>query len=115
MVSDVDNDGVKTDVKINTDANMFAAEIDAGKELSLTVGRGRQAYVLCVDGKSKFTRRQDAEDGNMCTDVEEIVLERHDASEIVGPMSITVTGPSHLLVVEMAYDARAHGRTDISK
>ena len=72
---------------------------------------GRQAYVLCIDGTSIFTQRQSASDNEACTDTG-IVLERHDASEIVGPTHLTVTGPSHLLVVEMAFDPRAHGRTD---
>jgi redox-sensitive bicupin YhaK (pirin superfamily) len=113
MVSDVQNTDVKTDVEINADANMYAAEIEAGKELVLTVEAGRQAYVLCIDGASNFrrTRKEDAGAGDVCADAD-VTLQRHDASEIVGPMEVQVTGPSHLLVVEMAYDARSHGRTD---
>lgn len=111
MVSDVENAKVKTDVKINTDANMYAAEIESGRELVLSVEAGRQAYVLCIDGTSKFIQKQGIPGDEVCTDAG-IVLERHDASEIVGPMHVTVTGPSHLLVVEMAFDPRSHGRTD---
>ena len=109
MVSDVKSDA-QTDVKINTDANMYAAEIDSGKELILKINAGRQAYVLCIDGKSNFTSQVSGEES--CTDPE-FTLHRHDSSELIGPVEVTVSGPSHLLVVEMAYDKRSSGRSDL--
>ena len=76
-----------------------------------TPARSSAVVVLCIDGSSNFTRKQVSGDNEVCTDAD-ISLQRHDASEIVGPMEVQVTGPSHLLVVEMAYDTRSHGRTD---
>jgi redox-sensitive bicupin YhaK (pirin superfamily) len=104
MVSDVQNNA-ETDVKINTDANMFAAEIEEGKELVLEIKEGRQAYVLCVDGT---TTLEDHHGDQVCT-----VLERHDSAEIVGPVIVSTKGKVHLLVVEMAHDASNDGRGDL--
>lgn len=109
MASDVDNTKVSTDVKINTDANLLVAEIDEGSGLPLSVNSGRQAYMLCIEG---MTCILDEHDGQVCT-VKGVNLKRHDAAEFIGPVTLKVTGPSHLLVVEMAYDARSHGRGDL--
>merc|ERR1711865_90823 len=112
MVSDVQNDQVETDVKINTDANMFAAEIEEGKELVLEIQEGRQAYVLCIDGTTMLTMVNHQKDGSVddvvCPKEDEVIdLEKHDAAEIVGPVSVITKGgggPVHLLVVEMSHD-----------
>ena len=110
MVSDTESDAV-TDVKINVDANMYVAEIDEGQQLAFNVEEGRQAYVLCVDGTAKLTR-QPGDDREVWSDPA-FELQRHDASEIVGPVQVSVSGPSHMLVVEMRYDARSAGRRDL--
>lgn len=128
MVSDVDNaqlaDGAATTVQINTDANMFATELEPSKTLDFYVKEGRQAYVLCVDGETRVLDRKNSagetgENADLAVCLEETatVLERHDAAELIGPITITfVTNEltaTHLLVVEMKYDARNSGRGDL--
>jgi len=107
LVSDVDNEDVRTDVKINTDANMFVTELDEENVLALEVRAGRQAYMLCIDGMTCALH-----DDQACTE-KGVSLRRNDAAEIIGPMKIKLTGPSHLLVVEMAYDEQSSGRSDL--
>jgi redox-sensitive bicupin YhaK (pirin superfamily) len=108
MVSDVRNTAVATEIKINVDANIFVAELEKGAtDLELQVAAGRQAYLLVIDGVTAVT---DQHDGAVCSGVS---LERHDAAEIVGPVGVTFSGPTHLLVVEMAHDPRSDGRGDL--
>jgi quercetin 2,3-dioxygenase len=112
MVSDVDNVDVQTDVKINTDANMYATEMEPSQSLSFEVRENRQAYVLCVEGQTNVLNENATEEESRA-----IVLDRHDSSEIVGPMKVTFQTnddtSTHLLVVEMAYDHSNSGRTDL--
>jgi len=110
MVSDVQDKNTKTDVEINADSNMYASEISEDKSLKLEIAEGRQAYLLCIDGTPQLAAVADG-DGDGSPD--RINLDRHDASEIVGPLNVEISGPGHVLVVEMAFDPRNHGRGDI--
>ena len=99
---------------------MFAAEIEEGKELVLEIQEGRQAYVLCIDGTAMLTMVNHQKDGSVdvvCRNEDVVIdLEKHDAAEIVGPVSVITKGgggPVHLLVVEMSHDARSDGRGDV--
>jgi redox-sensitive bicupin YhaK (pirin superfamily) len=85
----------QTPVKINQDANIFATELEQGKSLTLSVGAGRQAYFLCIDGGVQVKSAAKALDS----------LHKHDAAEVVGPIDLEVSAQpgkgGHLLYVEM--------------
>lgn len=106
MVSDVENKMVDTAIKINQDANIFVTELDPGSSASLSIGKGRQGYLVCIEGSAVLTGTNG---------IEETVVERHDAAEVYGETELTVTAaakaPSHVLVIEMEYTGK--GRTDI--
>lgn len=91
-------------IKINQDANIFVAEIDAGSTAQLDIGAGRQAYLLCMEGSA----RVDHSGGST-------MLDRHDAAEL-GATAIGVAAegeqPAHVLVVEMAV-VPGSGRGDL--
>ena len=94
LVSDVKS-AAQTPVKINQDANIFATELEQGKSLTLSVGAGRQAYFLCIDGGVQVKSAAKALDS----------LHKHDAAEVVGPIDLEVSAQpgkgGHLLYVEM--------------
>lgn len=48
-MSDVQS-AVNTPIKINQDANIFVTEVEAGKEVDFIIEKGRQAYLLCIEG-----------------------------------------------------------------
>jgi redox-sensitive bicupin YhaK (pirin superfamily) len=80
-------------------------EVQPGHQVEFTVQEGRQAYVLCVEGTARFEGAHGEE-----------VLEQHDAAEVFGPNTLSVsstdaTVPAHVLLVEMAYTGV--GRTDL--
>merc|ERR1712174_85061 len=97
----------------NQDVDCFAAELQKGKSVSLDVPKGRQAYLLCVEGTLAIDGKKR--------------LERHDAAEIVGgqgggsgkleieaiDVEDTENGPvAHLLVFIMKH-VPGSGRKDI--
>jgi len=109
LASDADNDTVDTPVRLNQDVDCFAAELQKGKSVSIDVPKGRQAYLLCVEGSIAVQNK---------------VLERHDAAEIVGgeePLTIetkavedTENGPmAHFLLFVMKA-VPGSGRKDIA-
>ena len=83
-------------VQINQDANIRVAELSPGFTLPLSVGAGRQAYLLCMEGSA----------GD---------LSKHDAAELSAGAELSLTAGSegaHLLVVEMA-EEKGSGRKDM--
>lgn len=103
LTSDVQSSHA-TPIKINQDANIHVAEIDAGTSTPFSVGEGRQAYVLLMEGEAKISHASG-----------EHTLERHDAAEVKGPnqLQVQAVSPSaHVLIVEMALVAGS-GRSDI--
>ena len=94
LVSDVSSPE-PTPVKINQDANIFVTELGQGKALKLSVGAGRQVYMLCIDGGVDVKSENNAMDA----------LQRHDAAEIVGPIDLHLSAHAgtggHLLYIEM--------------
>jgi quercetin 2,3-dioxygenase len=114
MVSDVSGSS-DTPVKINQDANIFVTEVTSGCSSSLTIGAGRQAYLLLVEGHALATLTSTKHDRR-----EESELDQHDGAEIFGPCTLTLTPSSssgssalsvHALVVEMA--ETGPGREDL--
>jgi len=67
--SDAENETANTPVKLNQDVDCFVAELEKGKSLLVDVPKGRQAYLLCVEGSIAINNRP---------------LKRHDAAEIAG-------------------------------
>ncbi|MEH7073331.1 pirin family protein [Neobacillus drentensis] len=74
-------------IKINQDMNVFALELDKDKEISFSVSKGRQAYMVQIEGSSS---------------VNNLVLSTRDAMEIVEEdIEITANEHSHVLILEM--------------
>mmetsp|Transcript_20270 Transcript_20270/g.49707 ORF Transcript_20270/g.49707 Transcript_20270/m.49707 type:complete len:285 (+) Transcript_20270:127-981(+) len=100
----------ETPVKLNQDVNCYAAELELGKSVSVTIAAGRQAYLLCVEGKLKVNGSQ---------------MEKHDGCEIVGSSgdeAITIEAAeveetengavAHFLMFEMK-EVPGSGRKDL--
>ena len=99
MVSAVNNDEVETPVKINTDANMYVAEIQKGGGRELPIQAGRMAYVLCISGQVGVTGAHGTSEQ----------LEQHDAAQLPGPnkeLRFAAQTDAHVLVVEMGAAGR---------
>jgi len=113
LASDTLNEKASTPVKLNQDVDCYAAEFQKGKSVSIDVPKGRQAYLLCVEGTLAINGKKR--------------LERHDAAEIVGgqggdngqidieaiEVEDTENGPvAHFLVFVMKH-VPGSGRKDI--
>jgi hypothetical protein len=133
MVSDVAA-AHNTPVKINQDANLYVSEVTPGSSSSITIAAGRsilfpphsspsfcpyirQAYFLLVEGDGHLTLVNKDQQ-------EESELNQHDAAELFGPCTLTLTpstcssssssssAPSvHALLIEMT--ETGPGRRDI--
>jgi redox-sensitive bicupin YhaK (pirin superfamily) len=105
LVADVASNE-KVPIKINQDANIFVTEVSHGNTVNFEIKQGRQAYLLCIDGSV-----------NLSTESGNAELLKHDAAELVGPLTFrnspTGSSPAHLLIVEM--EASGTGRTDVQK
>ncbi|MEH6947842.1 pirin family protein [Bacillus sp. JJ634] len=74
-------------IQINQDANLYALELDPGKEITFPVKEGRQAYLVQIEGSST---------------INELTLNARDALEIVEEdIHIQANETSHVLVIEM--------------
>ena len=82
--------GVKAPININQDTNLYVIQLSAGQKNEFTVGKGRQAYLVQIEGNSEI---------NGLT-----VNERDALESIETNLSITAIGISHLLVVELSID-----------
>lgn len=118
LVGDVNDSKSSSAIQINQDANIHVTEIDAGETVTFTVAEGRQAYLLCVEGAGVVRGDHGSDE----------VLVRHDAAEVYGPNTFTITpaevsaestetaatagaGAAHFLLVEMKHTGR--GRSDL--
>lgn len=74
-------------IKINQDVNIYALELEKGKEISFPVKEGRQAYLVQIEGSSF---------------INQIDLGARDALEIVEEdIQINANETSHILILEM--------------
>lgn len=74
-------------IKINQDANFYSLSLDVGKEIGMTINKGRQGYLVQIEGSS-FTN--------------DVSLEKHDALEIIEEnIIIKAQQISHFLLIEM--------------
>lgn len=123
LVADLNNDAVKTPVKINQDANIFVAEISAGNAASLPINEVRQAYVVILEGAGVGVTATNAVKGlptasEDCSGDASQVAHAHDAFEVYGgERGTTLTfsagkTDAHVLVIEMAQDGNG-GRRDL--
>ena len=104
-MSDTQQSSVTTPIKINQDANIHVTELTTvGQFVTFDLQPGRQAYVLCIDGDVDALNQ-----GGVSAS-----MNKHDAAELFGPNTFTVTSTSessHLLMVEMNFSGV--GRTDL--
>lgn len=74
-------------IKINQDANIYVLELDKDKEIDFKVEKGRQAYLVQIEGSSN---------------INSIELHDRDALEIVEEDIVMASkNTSHVLVIEM--------------
>ncbi|WP_042355932.1 pirin family protein [Bacillus rubiinfantis] len=74
-------------IKINQDVNIYALELDQNKEMTFSVGEGRQVYLVQVEGSSQ---------------VNAIELAERDALEIVGENILIIAAEkAHFVLLEM--------------
>ena len=74
-------------IKINQDANFYVVELDEGKEIDFSVDKGRQAYLVQIEGDSTINN---------------ILLDERDSLEIIEEdILIKSNKKSHILVIEM--------------
>jgi redox-sensitive bicupin YhaK (pirin superfamily) len=50
LVTDVNSNDSVAPIKINTDANFFVTQTQAGHNMTFELKAGRQAYMICVEG-----------------------------------------------------------------
>lgn len=109
LVSNVKDSSVSTPVEINQDVDAFASEIELGKKVIHELPKGRQAYLLCIEGSVKVNGHE---------------LHKYDACEITGTggaLEIEATGTeatehgdlAHLLMFSMN-EHPGSGRSDIN-
>jgi quercetin 2,3-dioxygenase len=72
LASDTRRSDISTPVKVNQDVNCKAAELEMGKSLTVDIPKGRQAYLLCIEGTLQ---------------VDGITLKKHSGMEIHGNMN----------------------------
>lgn len=78
-------------ISVHADVNVYASILHDGKPIDFKVGKGRQAYLVCIEGQAG---------------VNGVTLGMRDALEIIEE-DVTITpaegaGPAHFLVIEMA-------------
>jgi len=74
-------------IKINQDANFYVVELDEGKEIDFPVNKGRQGYLVQIEGDST---------------INSVDLAERDGLEIVEEdIKIKAKKKSHILVIEM--------------
>jgi len=77
----------KAPIKIHADIAMYASILSAGQSLDFQVARGRQAYLVLIEGKAAINNSR---------------LQMRDALEITGEdILVQAEGESHLIVIEM--------------
>lgn len=83
------SEGSKAPIRLHQDMNIYAMELSKGKMSKMTIEKGRQAYVILIEGKIKINGEE---------------LEERDALEAVEKsLDFEANGDrAHLLVLEMA-------------
>lgn len=108
LVSNVKDTSTSTPVEVNQDVNAYASEMEKGNKIVHELPKGRQAYLLCIEGGIKVNGE---------------ALSKYDACEIVGTggvLEIEATETestehgdlAHILLFEMKA-VEGSGRSDL--
>jgi quercetin 2,3-dioxygenase len=107
LVSNVNGPASSAPVKINQDVDGYASELEAGQSVTLELPKGRQAYLLCIEGSVAVNGHD---------------LNKYDACEITGggALEIKATGVeetetgqvAHILMFTME-EVPGSGRKDL--
>lgn len=88
IASSVENKESKAPIRIHADINAYATILGEGKTLGFNVDKGRQAYLVLIEGEA---------------DINGTSLVMRDGMEIVEEnITITAEKDAHILVIEMA-------------
>lgn len=88
IASGADNKESSAPIRIHQDINAYATVLDSGRSLDLKVDKGRQAYLVLIEGNA---------------DINGTRLGMRDGMEIVEEdITITAADSAHILVIEMA-------------
>ena len=88
IATGVNNKDSKAPIRINQDINAYATMLTDGKPIDFTVGPGRQAYLVLIEGEA---------------DINGVNLAMRDGLEVVEEnITITPKDSAHILVIEMA-------------
>lgn len=88
IASGVDNALSEAPIRIHADINAYATLLTEGNTTQFKVAKGRQAYLVCIEGAA---------------DINGIAVAARDAMEIVEEdITITAKDNAHILVIEMA-------------
>lgn len=88
IAANEDNTTSEAPIRIHQDINAYATILEDGHSLDFTVDKGRQAYLVLIEGGA---------------DINGISLDMRDGMEIVEEdITITPKGSAHILVIEMA-------------
>eukprot|EP00967_Tisochrysis_lutea_P089533 scaffold127499_cov31-Tisochrysis_lutea.AAC.4 len=81
-------------VLIEQDCNIHVTELDPGNTVSLSISKGRQAYVVCAEGMAELSENKGAP----------LALARHEAARVTGDGDLHISAgkePAHVLLLEM--------------
>lgn len=79
-------------LRVCQDFNLFVAELDMGNQVYYELPRGRQAYIICVEGNVHVHPMIIS--GPLTTP--DCLLKRHDAAKVEGPTRLTFTAQKPL-------------------
>ena len=87
---------IKTPIKLQQDVNIHIAELHEAMTLDFSLGAGRQAYFVSVEGSTTVSDRSN----------DKIELEEQDAAQFKGPVALKLTSASQgmWILVEMKAD-----------
>lgn len=107
------NSDATAPIQLAQDVNMYVGKFS--KPVEFTVREGRMAYLLNIESASDLSVAAGAGCGSLKDGI--AALAHSDAAEIIGPAHIRLTPAAgteaHALVVEMNFDERYSGRSDL--
>ncbi|MFV0247250.1 MAG: pirin family protein [Mycoplasmatales bacterium] len=79
-------------IKINQDANIYATNLNKGKELEFNVSEGRIAYIVQIEGETSYNN---------------VTLNKHDGLEVMEEdLLLKAKEDSHILIIEMNKESK---------
>lgn len=88
IASSVDNKNSDAPIRAHQDINVYATILEKGNSLDFAVGKGRQAYLVLIEGAAEINGLR---------------LDMRDGMEIVEEnISVTPKDSAHILLIEMA-------------